>query len=222
MNLIPYTYIPPGSVERAPAPEFDGLDSDCQPLIGQCVDVLPSMWLKWANFSIYIWLYTFCALLLNIVEDLSVSFFLFVARREQGLCSWHIRLLLLSHNSSPRILSERVMGISQASLFYCLPVGYVSNLLCLVHPPLHSINPGMRKVVAMSSASLILVICYLEICRHTIPTRMKDIWSNVFLSFLEVYLKKNCSSFLPGIHEVEVSSSFHGFSFKGLVHRVYI
>lgn len=79
---------------------------------------------------------------------------------------------------------------SARHLVFCLPVGYVSKLLCLVHPPLHSVNPEMRKVVAMSSTSLTLTICYLKICEHTIPTRRKDICSNVFLTFLEVFLKK--------------------------------
>lgn len=65
----------------------------------------------------YIWLYAFCALLLNVVEDLSASFFLSLAKGEQRLCLWLVRLLLLSHHSSPRILSERLIQISQASGF---------------------------------------------------------------------------------------------------------
>lgn len=74
----------------------------------------------------------------------------------------------------------------------------------------------------MSSTSLTLTICFLSIYGDAIPTIHLNAFQLAFGSLSEKKKNKNVVLFLAGIPEGEFSSSFHGFSLKGLVHTVYI
>jgi len=79
-------------------------------------------------------------------------------------------------------------------LIVCLLDMMLSNVLCLVHH-LSNTTTDMREVIAMSSTSLILTICYLKVYGDAIPTRREDICLNVFLSVFRSLSKKVWSCF---------------------------
>lgn len=110
-------------------------------------------------------------------------------------------------------------------LIVCLLDMMLSSMLCLVPPHLSNTTPGMREVIAKSSTSPVSQSATSRFMEMQFPQEGKTSVQMLSCQILEVYLKekkKKAASFLTGILGGEVSSSFHGFSIKGIVHRVYI
>lgn len=162
------------------------------------------------------------------MENISIVIYIHGQRRtESVLMACQVGFSTLSFLTTGSFQTESWASARHLYLIVCLLHMILSSMLCLVSPYLSNTTPGMREVITMSSTSPVLTICYLKIYGDVIPTRREDICSNVILSNFRSLPKrkkkeKKTVLFLTGILEGEVSSSFHGFSIKGIVHRVYI
>lgn len=150
------------------------------------------MWLKWAKFGcLYLVICLLCIVAKYSGRSLCILCFICGQRRTGTVfMSCQVAFSALSFLTTGAFQKESWASIRHICLTACLLDMMLSNMLCLVHPYLFNTTPRMRKVIAMFSTSLILTVCYLKIYGDAIPTRREDICSNVFLSVLEVYLKK--------------------------------